>query len=59
MKIWHFWLVTQLMKSKENGCWDQEAIMKETADNIPKLLAKYLEGQSLLSLKEIKPTKGQ
>lgn len=33
--------------------------MKETADNIPKLLAKYLEGQSLLSLKEIKPTKGQ
>lgn len=44
------------MKSKETGCCDQEAIMKETADNTPKLLAKYLEGQSLLSLKEIKPT---
>lgn len=44
-KKWHFQLVTQLTKSKENG-WDQEAIMKATADAVSKLLAMYLEGES-------------
>lgn len=38
-----FLLVTQLTKPKENGCWDQEAIMKAMADSISPWLAKYLD----------------